>query len=375
MCIRDRITQVKGTSDTHPLLSPKDEWADFEIMNFRIASPFYSRPEGSYIRDAYLRGLTLESEYNINPYKFGLVGASDTHTGAISDNESDFHSKAGIIDGTPVLRGAAPVDNKLKEQIESSDLSVVIAGFKEFEDKEFIQTAYTEWGASGLAAVWAESNTREAIYNAFRRKETFATTGSRIKVRFFAGYEIDNALSAEDPVSFAYSRGVTMGSDILESDGKAPSFFVWALRDIKRAPLDRVQVIKGWTEVSGRTYEKVFDVACSWGIAPDPETHRCANNGAKVNLDNCEISKNVGSNELKTIWKDPEFNPSIKAFYYVRVLENPTCRWATWDAIKSGNKPRADVAPTIQERAWSSPIWYVPNNRGLAAVNILPDEI
>ena len=135
------------------------------------------------------------------------------------------------------------------------------------------------------------------------------------------------------------------------------------------------QVIKGWTEVSGRTYEKVFDVACSWGIAPDPETHRCANNGAKVNLDNCEISKNVGSNELKTIWKDPEFNPSIKAFYYVRVLENPTCRWSTWDAIKSGNKPRADVAPTIQERAWSSPIWYVPNNRGLAAVNILPDEI
>ena len=178
------ITQVKGTSDTHPLLSPKDEWADFEIMNFRIASPFYSRPEGSYVRDAYLRGLTLESEYNINPYKFGLVGASDTHTGAISDNESDFHSKAGIIDGTPVLRGATPVDNKLKEQIESSDLSVVITGFKEFEDKEFIQTAYTEWGASGLAAVWAESNTREAIYNAFRRKETLLQLEAELKLDF-----------------------------------------------------------------------------------------------------------------------------------------------------------------------------------------------
>ena len=223
------ITQVKGTSDTHPLLSPNDEWADFEIMNFRIASPFYSRPEGSYIRDAYLRGLTLESEYNINPYKFGLVGASDTHTGAISDNESDFHSKAGIIDGTPILRGVVPVDSNLKKQIESSDLSVVITGFKEFEDKEFIQTAYTEWGASGLAAVWAESNTRDSIYNAFRRKETFATTGSRIKVRFFAGYDIENALNEADPIAFAYSRGVTMGSDILESEGRSASFLVCSL--------------------------------------------------------------------------------------------------------------------------------------------------
>ena len=369
------ITQVKGTSDSHPLLSPNDEWADFEIMNFRIASPFHSRPQGSYVRDAYLRGLSLESEYRINPYKFGLVGASDTHTGAISDKESDFHSKAGIIDGTPVLRGAVPVDRELKEQIESTDLSVVIAGFKEIEDKEFIQTAYTEWGASGLAGVWAENNTRRSIYEAFRRKETFATTGSRIKVRFFAGYDIDNALNEEDPVAFAYSKGVTMGSDILESDGKAPSFLVWALRDIKRAPLDRVQVIKGWTDISGRTYEKVFDVACSWGISPDPKTNRCANNGAKVNLENCEISKNVGSNELKTIWKDPEFDPTIKAFYYVRVLENPTCRWSTWDAIKSGNKPRSDIPSTIQERAWSSPIWYVPNFRGVTAANILPDDV
>ena len=369
------ITQVKGTSDSHPLLSPNDEWADFEIMNFRIASPFYSRPQGSYVRDAYLRGLSLESEYRINPYKYGLVGASDTHTGAISDKESDFHSKAGIIDGTPVLRGASPVNEELKQQIESSDLSVVITGFKEIEDKEYIQTAYTEWGASGLAGVWAENNTRQSIYNAFRRKETFATTGSRIKVRFFAGYDIDNVLNEEDPIGFAYSKGVTMGSDILESNGRSPSFLVWALRDIKRAPLERVQIIKGWTEISGRTHEKVFDVACSWGIAPDLLTNRCANNGANVNLENCEISKNVGSNELKTIWKDPEFDPTVKAFYYVRVLENPTCRWSTWDALKSGNKPRPDIPSTIQERAWSSPIWYVPNTRGLRAVNILPDDV
>jgi hypothetical protein len=369
------ITQVKGTSDSHPLLSPNDEWADFEIMNNRVASPFYSRPEGSYARNAYLRGLALESEYNLNPYKFGLIGSSDTHTGAISDNEAEFNSKAGIIDGTSALRGVIPVDQKLRQQIEGSNMNVVISGFKTIENKDYIETTYTEWGASGLAAVWAENNTREAIYNAFRRKETFATTGSRIKVRFFAGYDIETALDQRDPIAYAYSRGVSMGSDILESDKTTPSFLVWAIRDIKRAPLDRVQIIKGWTEPSGRTHEKIFDVACSDGNKPNPENNRCSDNGADVDLTNCTISNNVGSNELKTIWKDPEFNASIKSFYYVRVLENPTCRWSTWDALKSGNEPRPDIPAVIQERAWSSPIWYVPKNEGIIAANILPDEL
>ena len=369
------ITQVKGTSDSHPLLSPNDEWADFEIMNNRVASPFYSRPEGSYIRNAYLRGLTLESEYSLNPYKFGLIGSSDTHTGAISDNEADFNSKAGIIDGTSALRGVIPIDKDLKQQIENSDMNVVISGFKTIEDKDYIQTTYTEWGASGLAAVWAKNNTRESIYNAFRRKETFATTGSRIKVRFFAGYDLQDAFNQKDPVAFAYSNGVTMGSDIFELDEMAPSFLVWAIRDSKRAPLDRVQIIKGWTEPSGKPHEKVFDVACSDGNKPDPESNRCVDNGADVNLGNCEISDNVGANELKTVWKDPEFDESIKSFYYVRVLENPTCRWSTWDALKSGNKPRPDIPSVIQERAWSSPIWYVPNSRGIVAANILPDDV
>ena len=369
------ITQVKGTSDSHPLLSPNDEWADFEIMNNRVASPFYSRPEGSYIRNAYLRGLTLESEYSLNPYKFGLIGSSDTHTGAISDNEADFNSKAGIIDGTSALRGVIPIDKDLKQQIENSDMNVVISGFKTIEDKDYIQTTYTEWGASGLAAVWAKNNTRESIYNAFRRKETFATTGSRIKVRFFAGYDLQDAFNQKDPVAFAYSNGVTMGSDIFELDEMAPSFLVWAIRDSKRAPLDRVQIIKGWTEPSGKPHEKVFDVACSDGNKPDPESNRCVDNGADVNLGNCEISDNVGANELKTVWKDPEFDVSVKSFYYVRVLENPTCRWSTWDALKSGNEPRPDIPSVIQERAWSSPIWYVPNSRGIVAANILPDDV
>ena len=369
------ITQVKGTSDTHPLLSPGDKWADFGIMNNRVASPFYSSPTGSYVRNAYLRGLSLDSEYKINPYKFGLVGASDTHTGAISDKESDFHSKIGILDGTPELRGAAPLTKSFKEQIEGSGANVIINGYKEIGGQEYIDTGYTEWGASGLAAVWAEDNTRESIYNAFRRKETFATTGSRIKVRFFGGYEIDDVLNKEDPINYAYLNGVTMGSDLFQSENKIPQFMVWALRDIKRAPLDRVQIIKGWTELSGKPHEKIYDVACADGRRPDSKTKLCRDTRAKVNLNNCRISKNLGADELKAVWQDPDFDPNLKAFYYVRVLENPTCRWSSWDAIKSGEIPRADLPATIQERAWSSPIWYIPDNEGITIGNILPDDI
>ncbi len=369
------ITQVKGTSDTHPLLSPGDKWADFGIMNNRVASPFYSSPTGSYVRNAYLRGLSLESEFKINPYKFGLVGASDTHTGAISDKESDYHSKIGILDGTPELRGAAPLTKAFKEQIEGSGSNVIIRGYKEVGDQEYIDTGYTEWGASGLAAVWAENNTRQSIYNAFRRKETFATTGSRIKVRFFGGYQMENTFSEDDPVNFAYTNGVTMGSDMLQSEKQKPQFVVWALRDVKRAPLDRVQIIKGWTELSGKPHEEIYDVACSDGRKPNPKTNLCQDTRASVNLDNCQISANEGADELRAVWEDPNFNPDLKAFYYVRVLENPTCRWSTWDALKSGEKPRADLPSTIQERAWSSPIWYIPDNEGITIGNILPDEV
>ena len=369
------ITQVKGTSDTHPLLSPDDKWADFGIMNNRVASPFYSKPNGSYVREAYLRGLSLEAEYKINPYKFGLVGASDTHTGAISDKESDYHSKIGILDGTPELRGAAPVTQSLRDQLEEAGANVIVDGFLDIEGKDYIDTGYTEWGASGLAAVWAENNTRESIYDAFRRKETFATSGSRIKVRFFGGYGLDAILDQEDPVKYAYANASTMGSDLLQNNNEAPEFMVWALRDVKRAPLDRVQIIKGWTELSGKPHEKIYDVACSDGRKADSKTGLCKDSRAKVNLNNCKISKNIGADELKVVWKDPDFNPDHKAFYYVRVLENPTCRWSTWDAIKSGEKPRSDLPSTIQERAWSSPIWYVPDNEGIEVSNILPDDV
>ncbi len=367
------ITQVKGTSDTHPLLSPDDEWADFEIMDVRVGSrpPTYSKPSGSYVREAYLNGLTLEFTKQGNPYKFGLIGSTDTHVVAASLDESNFWSKVGLLDGDPENRGSVPLKEENVERLDE-----YMRAFNQpvsrvsLEQGEYANTGFTQWGASGLAAAWAEENTRESIFNAFRRKETFATTGTRIAVRFFGGYNLSSIdLNSESLVSEAYQKGVTMGSDLLHNENKIPEFLVWAQRDKNGAPLQRIQIIKGWIDNnSGRPKEKVFDVACSNGMQPDPITNRCPDNGARVNINDCSISTNVGSSELKTVWKDPEFAPDDKTFYYVRVLENPTCRWSTWDAIKAGYKPREGLHETIQERAWSSPIWYIPEQSDVEVV-------
>ena len=368
------ITQVKGTSETHPLLSPDDEWADFEIMDVRVGSrpPTYSKPSGSYVREAYLNGLTLEFTKQGNPYKFGLIGSSDTHVVASSLDESNYWSKVGLLDGDPENRGSVPLKEENVARLEeymrafNQPISTVT-----LEQGEYANTGFTQWGASGLAAAWAEENTRESLFAAFRRKETFATTGPRISVRFFGGYNLSSIdLNSESLVSEAYSKGVTMGADLLNNDDQIPEFIVWALRDMYSAPLQRIQIIKGWIDMnSGRPKEKVFDVACSDGLEPDPITNRCPDNGARVNINDCSITSNVGSSELKTVWKDPEFKVDDKAFYYVRVLENPTCRWSTWDAIKSGFKPREGLHETIQERAWSSPIWYIPKQ---SEVEVIP---
>ena len=368
------ITQVKGTSETHPLLSPDDEWADFEIMDVRVGSrpPTYSKPSGSYVREAYLNGLTLEFTKQGNPYKFGLIGSSDTHVVASSLDESNYWSKVGLLDGDPENRGSVPLKEENVARLEeymrafNQPISTVT-----LEQGEYANTGFTQWGASGLAAAWAEENTRESLFAAFRRKETFATTGPRISVRFFGGYNLSSIdLNSESLVSEAYSKGVTMGADLLNNDDQIPEFIVWALRDMNSAPLQRIQIIKGWIDMnSGRPKEKVFDIACSDGLEPDPITNRCPDNGARVNINDCSITSNVGSSELKTLWKDPEFKVDDKAFYYVRVLENPTCRWSTWDAIKSGFKPREGLHETIQERAWSSPIWYIPKQ---SEVEVIP---
>ncbi|MBA4724125.1 MAG: DUF3604 domain-containing protein, partial [SAR86 cluster bacterium] len=360
------ITQVKGTSDTHPLLSPDDDWADFEIMDVRVGSrpPTYSKPSGGYVREAYLNGLTLEFTQQGNPYKFGLIGSSDTHTAAGAYDESNYWSKVGLLDGDAENRGSVPLAEENRERLEE-----YMAAFNQpqstlaLDQGDYANTGFTQWGASGLAVAWAEENTRDSIFKAFKRKETFATTGTRLAVRFFGGYDLSSIdLNSDNMVSEAYKNGVTMGADLLSNGDKVPEFIVWAQKDKYGAPLQRVQIIKGWMDsISGRPNEKVFDVVCSDGNAVDPVTHRCPDNGAKVNINDCSFSKNLGSSELKTHWIDPEFDSSNKAFYYVRVLENPTCRWSTWDAVKRGFKPREDLHETIQERAWSSPIWYIPD--------------
>jgi len=350
------ITQIKGTSETHPLLSPSDEWADFEIMPYRIATTLYSEPAGSYVRKALLDGLLQEQAGLGNPFQFGIVGASDTHTGAISDDESNFFSKAGLLDSTSGLRGATPLtaaEVEVRRQAGATNL-------KEIEGRTYQTGAFETWGASGITGVWAEENSREAIYAAFRRKETFATSGPRIRLRFFAGFDLGiDSLSGPDALQLAYERAVSMGSELAMQGPNSPEFLVWAAQDATSAKLQRLQVVKGWLQ-DGQSHEKVFDVACSDGGRVDPIRHRCPDNGAQVNQATCAVSEGLGASELTALWQDPEYDPAERAFYYVRVLENPTCRWSTWDAIKAGVPLREDLPALIQERAWSSSIWLLP---------------
>ena len=356
------ITQVKGTSETHPSLSDNDEWAEFEIMPYRVGAMELSQADGSYIRQALRRGLAFEEAGMTSPYRFGFVAASDTHTGAISDDETNFFSKLGILDATPQLRGSVPLP-----AWQSMAYGVLAPQLvQEVEGTAYTQTPTTTFGASGLAAVWAEENTREAIYDAFRRKETFATSGPRIRVRFFAGYDLNaDMLTAREAIGDAYTQGVPMGGELQAQGDASPSFLAWAVGDPLSAPLQRLQIIKGWSDSSG-THEQVYDVACAGGSQPNTETHRCEDNGAQVDLSDCSYTAETGSGELKTLWKDPNFDQKERAFYYVRAIENPTCRWSTWDALREGVSPRPDIPATLQERAWSSPIWISPPRVTLA---------
>ncbi len=338
------ITQIKGTSEVHPLLSPNDEWADFEIMPFRVATELYSEPRGGYAREALLNGLVMQQEQGYNPFRFGFVAATDTHNTGGQPEEDDYVGKVGAADAFAQARGSVPLDEPLP------DGSLYAAS-----------KAFPTFGAAGLAGVWAEENTREALFDAMRRKETFGTSGPRIRPRFFAGFSFaDDLAGSADAVATAYAQGVPMGGDLNADSGQAPRFLAWATRDPDSAPLQRLQIVKVWVDAEDGPSEQVFDAACSDGLEPDPETHRCADNGAEVNLTDCSISTDRGAGELRTLWTDPTFDAAERAVYYVRVLENPTCRWSTWDAIRAGVEPREGLAKTIQERAWTSPIWYVP---------------
>ena len=336
------ISQQKGTSEVHPSLSPNDEWADFQIVQYYLDRVNNTDPisifKGGYWRDALLTGLEMEERLGVNPYALGAVGSSDSHVSAGSYEEDNrFSSRTN----TPQARGSA---------------------YREEDGgwENFWTPRVATHGTGGLAGVWADGNTRAAIFDALKRRESFATSGTRIRVRFFGGYGLDEAVAeAADPIAAAYEAGVPMGGDLEGGNSGAPSFLVWALRDPENAWLQRAQVIKGWLE-DGEAKERVYDVVCSDGLEPDPETHRCDDNGAQVNLDDCSISRDKGAVELQTTWTDPDFDAGASSFYYVRVLENPTCRWSTWDALSLGIEPNPDLHATHQERAWSSPIWYTP---------------
>lgn len=333
------VTQVKGDSETHPLLSPNDEYADFETMPFRIGSWVPSQPDGSYVRQAYLRGLEMAAKGRGNPYKFGLIGASDTHVGAGAFDEHNYWSKIGLVDSNAELRGSVPM---AEPNPDGSKYNV---------------NNFHTWGASGLAAVWADNNTRGDIFDAMRRKETYATTGPRIKLRFFASTDFSrNIENRADMVKRAYKEGVSMGGDLTIKGRDKPAFLVWAMRDAKSYGLQRLQIVKGWLKQDGSSAEKVFDIACAGGKKPN-RNHRCPDNGATVDLKTCKADAKISANGLKTVWQDPEYKKDQQAFYYVRVMENPSCRWSTWDALRAGVPPRLGVDATIQERAYSSPIW------------------
>jgi hypothetical protein len=343
------ITQIKGTSEVHPSLAPNDEWANFEIMERYIgANKLVTKFHGGYVREALKDGILMREQKGFNPFKMGFIGSSDTHNAAPgSVEERNYFSKVGRSDGTPELRASVPP-----------------GGAKDWPantpDANHAASPYQAWGASGLAGVWAEENSREAIFQALRRKETFATSGPRIRVRFFAGYDFpDDLAKRSDLVHTAYAKGVPMGGDLKPSARRPPKFLVWGVRDPNGGYLQRAQIVKGWIE-NGAAKEQVFDVACSDKLPLNTKTWRCPDNGAGVNLATCEPDRFKGDVELRTVWTDPTFKPSQRAFYYVRVLENPSCRWSTWDALRNGTPPNPTLPKTLMERAWSSPIWYEP---------------
>ncbi len=367
------ITQIKGTSETHPTLSTRDEWAGFEIMPYRVATGALSKVNGSFARQALLNGLSIEKQGIGNPYQFGFIGSSDTHSAASQNDEALFVSKLGILSSFPEQRGSVPIKgidgplayygSKILAEVNPTPLGKSL--YVKINGDIYAGGATPTFGASGLAAVWAEENTRDSIYSAFRRKEVFATSGPRLRIRFFAGYDFDQSMLTDaDGVDQAYAKGVSMGGALVEKRDvvnamESPGFLVMASADPENAPLQRLQIIKGWLDEDGTAHEDVIDVACAGDAEVNSKTNRCPDNGARVDITNCSINPATGAAQLSALWHDPDFRPNQRAFYYARALENPTCRWSTWDAIRAGIPTRPDLATTIQERVWSSPIHYL----------------
>ena len=339
------VTQTKGTGEAHPFLSPNDEFADFELWDKGNLDGSVAKKnemlEYEYARAAYKNGLKLEDRFGTNPYKFGLIGSSDAHTGLAAMGEENFFGKTTPQEPSPERMTATFVKN----------------------DKTGVTIMDWEVSASGYAAVWATENTRKAIWDAMERKETYATTGPRMAVRFFGGWEFDavDALNRV-PAVVGYTKGVPMGGDLGKAPkDKAPTFLVGALKDPIGANLDRYQVVKGWLDNKGKLHEKVYDVA--WGDADNRK--RDANGklppvGNTVDVANATWTNTIGDPELIAVWQDPDFDPEVAAFYYGRVLEIPTPRWTAYDAKRFGVEPLEGTVMSIQERAYTSPIWYTP---------------
>jgi hypothetical protein len=339
------VTQTKGTGEAHPFLSPNDEFANFEIWDKGNLDGSVAKTkdmlEFEYARSGLKNGLKLEQELGVNPYKFGLIGSSDAHTGLSAMEEENFFGKT-----TPQEPGP---ERLTKTFINNPQTGVIVMDW--------------EVGASGYAAVWAKENTRASIFDAMQRRETYATTGPRITVRFFGGWDFESGdASNRLPAAIGYSKGVPMGDDLRDAPtGKSPTFLVAALKDSIGANLDRIQIVKGWLDAKGEVQEKIYDVV--WG---DADKRKLGTDGKlppvgnTVDVANATWSNTIGDPELITVWKDPDFDAKQRAFYYARVLEIPTPRWTAYDAKRFGVKPLPDTTMTLQERAYTSPIWYTP---------------
>jgi len=331
------ITQLKGTSETHPTLAPNDEWADFEQYQNLIGSNESSTVlSGSFVRNALSQGLGMEAAGRGNPFEFGVIGSSDTHVAAPSLSEKDHFGKFPH-DMDNEMRRSVPSDRKAGWDAESSAEEDLISA--------------PQYGASGLAGVWAEANTRDDIFDAMSARETFATSGPRLKVRLFMGDYGPGDLIAPDMLERAYANGVPMGAT---TNAPAP-LMAMGYADPEGEPLERLQIIA----LRADGGEDIYDVACAGGTAINPDTHRCDLAVGGVDLQTCQ-SSGAGSGELSAIWDDPEARVDGPAAYYVRVLERPKCRWSTWDALRAGTPPNPDLKTTIQDRAWSSAIWVKP---------------
>jgi len=341
------VTQIKGDGEAHPMLSPTDEFADYYTWDRGSFGKEPKTPDmlpREYAREAWKRGMAYEAALGTNPFKFGVVGSTDSHTGLSTAQENNFFGKVTLVEPT-----ADPI--RFEEQItgrftpdDPSDDQIVGDG-----------------AAAGLAAVWARENTREAIWDALKRKETFATTGTRLRVRLFGGWEFEESdLVRSDFAAHGYRNGVPMGGDLTHApDSAAPTFLVRALRDPDGANLDRVQIIKGWTTDEGNTQERVYNVAWSDDRKSGPDG-KLPPVGSTVNEKAATYDNSIGAAYLQAFWKDPDFDPTQRAFYYVRVLEIPTPTWPAYDSAFFGVSVPDGVALSQQERAYTSPIWYTP---------------